>query len=32
VSRGGRGRLIIPPDAQPVTGSVPETAAAGRAE
>jgi len=32
VSRGGRGRLIIPPDAQPVTGSVPEAAAAGRAE
>ena len=31
VSRGGRGRLIVPPDA-PVAGTVPETAAAGRAE
>jgi hypothetical protein len=31
VSRGGRGRLIVPPDV-PVAGAVLETAAAGRAE
>jgi len=31
VSRGGRGRLIVPPDV-PAAGAVPETAAAGRAE
>ena len=31
VSRGGRGRLIVPQEA-PVAGAVSETAAAGRAE
>jgi hypothetical protein len=31
VSRGGRGRLIVPPEA-PMAGAVSETAAAGRAE
>ena len=32
VSRGGRGRLVVPPDAAPVPGSVNEDAAANRAE
>jgi hypothetical protein len=32
VSRGGRGRLIVPPDAAPIPGSGNEDAAANRAE
>jgi len=32
VSRGGRGRLVVSPDAAPVPGSVNEDAAANRAE
>ena len=32
VSRGGRGRLIIPPDATPAPQSVDDTGAANRAE
>jgi len=32
VSRGGRGRLVVAPDAAPVPGSVNEDAAANRAE
>ena len=32
VSRGGRGRLIVPPDTTPAPGSVTDGAAASRAE
>ncbi len=32
VSRGGRGRLIVPPDATPAPKSVEDTGAANRAE